>query len=100
MIDYCKRYPGHVKAMFDSRNMDYRTIPLAGAIGNSTILPTMSTYLPDVIVSTAPYFNINTEEPVLLTFVCGKDLSICSILDIPTPMSMRPATVEWTSPPS
>ena len=39
MIDYCKRYPDHVKAMFDSRNGNYRPIPLAGAIWDATFLP-------------------------------------------------------------
>ena len=45
MLDYCKRFPEHVSAMFDSQNGNYRPIPLAGAIGDESVLPTMSTYL-------------------------------------------------------
>ena len=76
MIDYYKRYPKHVKAMFDSRNEKYCPIPLAGAIGDDSILPTMSTYLPVVIILVTPYVNVFTQEPIMLTFACGEDLSI------------------------
>ena len=94
MINYCKRYPDHVKAIFDSRNGNYCSIPLAGAIGDGTILPTMSTYLRVVILLTTPHFNITTQEPVLLTFACGEDLSVRSIIGMPTLISMGPATVD------
>ena len=46
MLDYCKRFPDHVQAMFDSRNGNYRPIPLAGAIGDDSVLPPMSVHLP------------------------------------------------------
>ena len=76
MIEYCKRYPKHFKAMFDSRNGDCCPIPLAGAIGDNTVLPTMSTYLPVVIILATPYFIVNTQERVMLTFACGEDLFV------------------------
>ena len=40
MLDYCKRFPEHVRAMFDSRNGNYHPIPLAGAIGNWMVIAT------------------------------------------------------------
>ena len=49
MLNYCRRYPDHVKAMYDSRNGNYHPIPLACAIGDNSVLPTMSTYLPVVV---------------------------------------------------
>ena len=94
MNDYCKRYPEHTKAIFDSRNGAYCPSPLVGAIGDDTILPTMSTYLSVVIVLITPYFNIFTQEPMLLTFAYGKDLSIFSILGIPTLMDMGPVNMD------
>ena len=50
--------------------------PLAGAIGDESVLPTMSTYLHVVVVLNTPYYNAMTHEPILLTFACGKDLSM------------------------
>ena len=35
-----------------------------------------------------------THEPILLTFACGEDLSICSILRMPTLMSTVLATID------
>ena len=94
MLDYCKRFPEHVRAMFDSRNGNYRPIPLAGAIGDESVLPTMSTYLPVVVVLDTPYYNSMTHEPILLTFACGEDLSIRAIIGMPTLISMGPATID------
>ena len=94
ILDYCKRFPEHVRAMFDSRNGNYRPIPLAGAIGDESVLPTMSTYLPVVVVMFTPYFNAMTHESILLTFACGEDLSIRAILGMPALMNMRPATID------
>ena len=50
ILIYVKCYPEHVKAMYDSRNGNYHPIPLAGVIGNDSVLPTISTYLPVVVV--------------------------------------------------
>ena len=97
MIDYCKRYPDHVKALFDISNGDCCPIPRAGAIGEDTVLPTMSTYLPVVIVLATPYFKVKNQEPVLLTFTCGEDLSIRSTLGVPILMSMGPSTVDLST---
>ena len=76
ILDYRKRFPEHVRAMFDSRNGNYRPIPLAGAIGDESVPPTMSTYLLVVVVLVTPCFNSMTHEPILLTFAYGEDLSI------------------------
>ena len=76
ILDYCKRYPDDVNAMFDSCNGKYRPIPLAGAIGDDSALPTMSSYFPVVVILSTPYFNRITHEPIVTTFACGEDLSI------------------------
>ena len=97
MLDYCKRFLEHVRVVFDRRNGNYRPIPLAGAIGDEIILPTMSFYLPVVVVLFTPYFNAMTHEPILLTFACGEDLSIRAILGMPALMSMGPATIDLSA---
>ena len=57
----------------------------------------MSTYLPVVVVLFTPYVNAMTHEPILLTFACGEDLSIRSILGMPALMSMGPATIDLSA---
>ena len=84
ILAYFTAYPQYMKAMCDSRNGNRSPIPLAGVIGDNTVLKTMSTLLLVVIKLYTPYVHVQTNVPVTLMFVCNEDLSIRAIIGIPT----------------
>ena len=54
MMDYCKAYPHHVKEIIDSGDGNFKAVPLAGAVGGSEVLPSLSTFLPVNVVLFTP----------------------------------------------
>ena len=55
IMDYCKIYPHHVKEIIDSGDGNFKAVPLAGAVGNSEVLPSLSTFLPVIIILFTPW---------------------------------------------
>ena len=60
ILKYCTAYPQHVKAIYNSADGDFRPIPLAGAIGNSDVLKTLSAFLPVFVHIYTPYIHVVT----------------------------------------
>ena len=50
MMNYCKSHPHHVKEIIDSSNGDFKIIPLAGADGDTEVLPALSTFLLVIVI--------------------------------------------------
>ena len=75
MMDYCKAYPHHVKEIIDSGDGNFKAVPLAGAVGDSEVLPSLSTFLPVIVILFTPWVRIDG-SPVHLSFACGEALSI------------------------
>ena len=96
MMNYCKAYPQHVKAIIDCKDGKYSPLPLAGAVGDSAVIGALSTNLPVLVVLYTPY----TREdgiPVYMLFACGECLSIRYIVGLPTLMDMGPSTIDLPS---
>ena len=75
MMDYYKSYPHHVKEIIDSGNGNFKAVPLAGAVGNSKVLPSLSISLPVIVILFTPW-TCEDGLPVYLSFCCGEALSI------------------------
>ena len=74
MMSYCKAYPHHVKEIIDSGDGNFKAVSLVGAVGYSEVLPSLSTFLPGIVVLFTPW----TREyglPVHLSFACDEALS-------------------------
>ena len=78
---YCKVYPHHVKEIMDSGYGNFKTVPLVGAVGDSQILPALSTFLPVIVILYTPWTR-NDVPPVYLSFCYGEILSIRCIIGI------------------
>ena len=50
MLNYCKTYPQHVKAIIDCKDGKYSPLPLAGAAGDSAVIGALSTNRPVLVV--------------------------------------------------
>ena len=96
MMDYCKAYPHHVEEIIDSGDGNFKAVPLAGAVGDSKVLPSLSTFLPVIVILFTPWVRTNG-SPVYLSFACGEALSIRCIIGMPMLMDMGPAVVDLAS---
>jgi hypothetical protein len=50
MTGYCKAHPYNMKEIIDSGKGNFKAVPLAGAAGDSEVLPTLSTFLPVIVM--------------------------------------------------
>ena len=73
VLTHCKDYPHRVKALVNSKDEEFSAIPLAGAIGDSAVLPALSTKLPVLVVLYTPYTKDNG-DPVYMSFAFGQSL--------------------------
>ena len=67
------------------------------AIGEADFLKAMSIVLPVVIQLYTPYIHAVTQMTIVLILACGKQLSICSIIVLPTLMDMVSTTIDLAS---
>ena len=75
MMVYCKAYPHHVKELIDSGDGNFIAVPLVGAVDDSEVLPSLSTFLPVIVILITPWVRADG-SPVYLSFACGEALSI------------------------
>ena len=90
MMAYCKAYPHHVKEIIDSGDDNFKVVPLARAVINSEVLPSLSIFLPVVVILYTLWVRADG-SPMYLSFTCGKTLSIRCIIGMPMLMNMGPA---------
>ena len=55
MMAYCKAYPHHVKEIIDSGDGNFKAVPLARAVDDSEVLPSLSTFLPVIVILFTPW---------------------------------------------
>jgi len=55
MMAYCKAYPHHVKEIIDNGDGNFNAVPLAGAVGDSEVLSSLSTFLPVIVILFTPW---------------------------------------------
>ena len=96
MMAYYKAYPHHVKETIDWGDGNFKAVPLAGAVGDSKVLPSLSTFLPVIVILFTPWVRIDG-SPVYLSFACGEALSIRCIIGMPILMDMGPTAVDLAS---
>jgi hypothetical protein len=75
MITYCKAYPHHVKELIDSGNRNFKAVPLAGDVGESDVLPSLSIFLQVILILYTPWTRVD-DSSMHVSFCCDKALSI------------------------
>ena len=96
IVECARVFPHHVKEITDSADGKYKAVPLDEAVGDGDVLPSVSTFLPVIVVLYTPWIG-QDGSPVYLTFACGECLSIRCITGMPMLLDMGPAVIDLNS---
>ena len=85
-----------MKANVDSRDGNFKTVPLAGVVGDSEVLPSLSTFLSVIVILFTTWVRA-CGSPMYQSFACDKALSMWCIIAMPMRIDMGLALIDLAS---